>query len=101
MVSDRWELLVQKLSKRLDDGGFCACVCVCYTTTDRLAAFVWPSVPSCREITSNLCANQRISRRPDSRLPLLRFILGFFATLPSLSFSLSLFSFRFPLPLYV
>lgn len=57
---------------------------MCYTATDLPVAFVWPSVPSCREITSNLCANQRISRRPDSRLPLLRSILGFFGTPPCL-----------------
>lgn len=31
-------------------------------------AFVWLTVLNCREITSNLCANQRISNRPDPRL---------------------------------
>lgn len=56
------KLLVQKLSNIWS--WLCALTVCC--TGPR--AFVWLSVLNCREITSNLCANQRISTRPDPRL---------------------------------
>ena len=108
MVSDRWELLVQKLSKRLDDGGFCACVCVLHNhrSAGCLCVALCPQLPrdniqfvrkptdfaSARFSTSSSAVHSRILCNASFSLIL---SLSLFLSIPPSSLCLTSFSIFF------